>query len=294
MRSTLRPRRTGARELDSKRRASLPGVDELFRSTATPPARTDAQEEAGRPAPGAPPERQPLTPGGEPPGRQRYGWQRETDDVAGDAAAGDAGEGASPYAAARAAAIDRLAEDAVAGADPSGAPAHTSAAVSASVGTLLSFLTTAVDARHAVEIGAPDAAASWWLVTSMAPGGTLTVIGEDAARVAPSREMLASVGSDVRVRTIPGAPSDVLGRLSDRGYELMVVRGACAADRSLRDHALRLLRSGAIVVVLDLVEDPGSNAGQGLVRDLIDDPRFHVALVPGGAGMAVARLTSTA
>jgi predicted O-methyltransferase YrrM len=139
-----------------------------------------------------------------------------------------------------------------------------------------------------VEVGSDDPAAAWWVVSSMATGGTLTIVSQSAAAI--TREEVLGHRSDIRVRTIPGTPEDVLGRLSDGGYELMVVRGAAAGDRTLREEAIRLLRPGAVLIVLDLADGTADGRSHALVRDLADDPRFHVSVVPAGAGVALARL----
>ncbi len=117
------------------------------------------------------------------------------------------------------------------------------------VGAALRFLTCAAGARTAVEIGTGCGTSGIWLLRGMRPGSTLTSVDIEPEYQRMARKAFSQAGfAQNQARLILGRALDVLPRLSDDAYDLVF----CDADpRDYADYltaALRLLRSGGIVV----------------------------------------------
>jgi len=160
-------------------------------------------------------------------------------------------------------------------------------AVTPGAGAALRFLASALGARSVVEIGTGTGVSGLWLLQGMRPDGVLTTVDVEAEHQRLARTGFAEAGvPSARVRTIAGAALDVLPRLTDGHYDLVVVdadRRECAA---YLDQALRLLRLGG-VVVLDhalaggRVADPAQRDVQTVaVRDLVQSVTEREDLVP--------------
>lgn len=219
------------------RRASLPGADELFRSTAS---------------------RQPVE--APPPLAKPPVDDRLMSELVEFAAEEDA--------------TQRSARDRLSGPAPSIA-----------TGSLLSWLAATARARHVVSVGAPAGVLGLWLLRGMEVSGLLTSITTDEADHRLGRAVFDEAGLTERVRSIAGGPDDVLPRLSDGGYDLVSWSAPVEHPREVRDHVLRLLRSGGVLVVVDVT----SGGRDRLVRDLVDDPRCRVVVLPTDDGAALAR-----
>lgn len=175
------------------------------------------------------------------------------------------------------------------------AQADPAALPSRSVGAALRLIARLVDASHVIEWGSSWGISAGWLLEGMQPEGTLTSIDADPTAQARSRATLADLGIDhSRVRIITGHPAEVLPRLTDGAYDLIVVPLAGAADADVRpsprevlDQAQRLLRPGGALVALSASEDD-VRADHGLAAHLRDDDEWTAALLTVGAGMVVA------
>ncbi len=112
---------------------------------------------------------------------------------------------------------------------------------------LLAFLAATTRARAVVEIGTGSGETGLALLRGMAPDGTLTTIDVDPElQRAARRTFLAAGYSPGRVRLINGVAPEVLPRLTDGGYDLVV---AHAADEDYLAEAVRLLRPGGVVAL---------------------------------------------
>ncbi len=140
--------------------------------------------------------------------------------------------------------------------------------VSQGAGSFLSFLAHLISAQSVVEVGTGSGVGSLWLLRGMIESGTLTSIDNEAehARIARIAFSEAQI-SPQRYRLITNPVVDVMGKLTDRAYDLVVLRHD-AEDLSFSiDEAYRMLRTGGVLVIDNFF-------GQGKVSDPAQrDPR---------------------
>ncbi|MFV2144273.1 MULTISPECIES: O-methyltransferase [Isoptericola] len=171
--------------------------------------------------------------------------------------------------------------------------------VSPGTGALLQVVAAAVRARAVVEIGTGAGVAALWLLRGMAPDGVLTTIDPESEHQRAAKVAFAEEGVPVhRTRTIVRPPLDVLPRLTDSAYDLVLVAIDPQAYADYVEAAVRLLRPGGVLVVVDAllggrVADPDRrDETTALVRRLAqvvrDDERLTPAMVPVGEGTLLA------
>lgn len=164
---------------------------------------------------------------------------------------------------------------------------------------MLQLLAAALRATAVVEIGTGAGVSGLWLLRGMAPDGVLTSIDTEAEHQRAAKEAFAEAGfRPTRVRTITGRAGDVLPRLTDGAYDLVLADGD---PLDLADHveqAVRLLRPGGVLAVAhalgrDQVPDPArrdavTTALREGLRVVRDDDRLVPALVGSGDGLLLA------
>lgn len=163
----------------------------------------------------------------------------------------------------------------------------------------LTFLAAAVGARSVVEIGTGTGVSGLHLLAGMAPDGILTTIDIEAEYQRAAKKSFTEAGiAPTRTRLINGRALDVLPRLTDGAYDLVVVDGARTEFPQYVAEALRLLRPGGILVMDgalagDKVADPTQrDADTVAVRDagrlVRDDENLIAMLAPLGDGLLAA------
>ncbi|GAA1972603.1 O-methyltransferase [Isoptericola halotolerans] len=173
------------------------------------------------------------------------------------------------------------------------------ASVSPGTGALLQVVAAALRARAVVEIGTGAGVASLWMLRGMAPDGVLTTIDAESEHQRAAKLAYAEEGVPVhRTRTIVRPPLDVLPRLTDGAYDLVLVAIDPHARAEYVEAAVRLLRPGGVLVVVDAllggrVLDPDRHdETTALVRRLAhavrEDERLVPAMVPVGDGILLA------
>jgi predicted O-methyltransferase YrrM len=172
-------------------------------------------------------------------------------------------------------------------------------AVSTGSGAVLRLLATALRATAVVEVGTGAGVSGLWLLRGMAPEGVLTTIDTEAEHQRAAKEGFTDAGvRPTRVRTITGRALDVLPRLTDGGYDLVLLDGDPLELPATVEHGLRLLRPGGVLAVAhalaaDRVPDPArrdelTTTLREVVRSLRDDERVVPALLPSGDGLLLA------
>jgi predicted O-methyltransferase YrrM len=168
-------------------------------------------------------------------------------------------------------------------------------------GAALRLLAALLGARAVVEIGTGAGVSGLWLLRGMSPDGILTSVDIEAEHQRNAREIFAAEGvAPSRLRLITGRALDVLPRLADASYDLVLVDGDKQEYAEYLEQALRLLRPGGVVAVDNALwhdrvadpaqRDPDTVAIRSLVRAVGEDERLVPALLPVGDGLLTAVL----
>lgn len=154
-------------------------------------------------------------------------------------------------------------------------------------GAMLSVLTAALAARAVVEIGTGAGVSGVYLLRGMPDDGVLTTIDVEVENQRAAREAFTEAGIRAnRTRLIPGRALDVLPRLTDAAYDLVLMDADKVEYGAYLDQAIRLLRRGGVVAVdnalwHDRVADPAQrDEATTAVREMGKTVRDHEGLVP--------------
>lgn len=182
-------------------------------------------------------------------------------------------------------------------AEDSGVPA-----LSPSGTAILTLLAATVQAQAVVEVGTGTGVSGAALLAGMTPGGTLTTIDTEAAYQRYAREAFESLGSEApRARFIAGRALDVLPRMSDGAYDMVVIDADNTEYPAILEQAQRLLRIGGLVVFAGIgidgvLADPARrDAEASAVKETAEALRSEGTWIPGlmveGSGLLVGCLT---
>jgi predicted O-methyltransferase YrrM len=160
------------------------------------------------------------------------------------------------------------------------------------VGAMLRLLAGMGSVRHAVEIGAAGGVSATWLIAGMGARGVLTSIEADTHLHGLATAGVAETGVGDRVRSILGDPATVVDRLSDDGYDLVLLQGDPAAHARLLPDVERLLRPGGLLVARRVLG--GSTDSTALVESVAVDPWSGATVLPVDDGLLLARLAPDA
>lgn len=167
-------------------------------------------------------------------------------------------------------------------------------------GAFLQMLARAIQVHSAVELGTGTGVGTLWLADGIKEGGTLTSIDAEAEHVHLARQACDEMGiSPQRVRLIHGAPYEILRKLTDSGYDMIVVREYSDESGDLIEQAHRVLRSGGVCLlvhalhggkVADLAQrDEVTVFRRELLRNFrADRERWTCSLVGVGDGLFMA------
>jgi len=172
---------------------------------------------------------------------------------------------------------------------------------------LLRLLAVTQGAQAVVEVGTGTGVSGSALLAALGDSGTLTTIDVEAEHQRVARETFAALGYDhVRTRLIAGRALQVLPRLADAAYDMVVADADRTEYPAILHQAARLLRPGGIVAfasVLGYLQQ--SRAGttlsrragahqdeaaamEELVRSVHGDDRWLGAMIPVDDGLLVA------
>ncbi|MEO6142909.1 MAG: O-methyltransferase [Dermatophilaceae bacterium] len=171
--------------------------------------------------------------------------------------------------------------------------------VRAAVGAVLRLLAAAVNAKAVVEVGTGAGVSGLWLLSGMPSDGILTTIDIEAEHQRAAKLAYAAAGiAPQRTRVIAGPALDVLPRLTDAAYDMVMIDGDKREYPQYVEQALRLLRSGGVLVLdnmlwHDLVADPANRDEttttlRDLGKALRDNDSLLAALLPVGDGILAA------
>lgn len=172
---------------------------------------------------------------------------------------------------------------------------------SPTLGAFLRVLASAMGAEAVVQVGADSGVSGLYLLDGMADGGVLTSIESVPVRDRAARETFRMAETGNRVRSITGDPHEVIARLTDGAYDLVLV-GADVTDRAAYlDHARRLLRAGGTAIFLgvfgpddDVLDqarrEPEVVAARRFLDEVMEDEQLRCALLPMDHGTLVIEL----
>lgn len=171
--------------------------------------------------------------------------------------------------------------------------------VGTGTGAALRMLAAANRSRSVVEIGTGAGVSGLWLLSGMPADGILTTIDISSEHQHAAKASFAQAGyPPQRTRAIVGSALSVLPRLTDGGYDLVLVDGEKTEYPAYVEQALRLLRPGGVLAIdnmlwHDQVADPAARDEvtrvlRDLGKQLRDDERLDTALLPVGDGLLIA------
>jgi predicted O-methyltransferase YrrM len=163
------------------------------------------------------------------------------------------------------------------------------------VGALLAIATATLHASSILEIGTGTGVSGLWLLRG-APGATLTSIDTELDHHSHARAAFTRAGfGPAKVRLITGSAGEVLPRMNEASYDVVLV-DADPADRIEHvEHALRLVRVGGTVLVTHAllggrVADPAQRGdavadARALLSELSASDAVAIAVSPAGDGL---------
>ncbi|MDR2114154.1 MAG: O-methyltransferase [Bifidobacteriaceae bacterium] len=172
-------------------------------------------------------------------------------------------------------------------------------APSPGAGALLEVLAGAVKAGNAVEIGTSAGVAIIHLLSAMPEGGIVTSVDVEAEHQHAARQALQEAGvTAAQVRLINSRPAEVLPRLADGAYDLVLLGGNKLDYQDRLVDALRLLRPGGVLAVDGALfhgrvpdparRDPVTVTVREVGRELRERDDITLALNAAGDGLLVA------
>ncbi len=123
------------------------------------------------------------------------------------------------------------------------------APVSAAVGSQIAVLAAATAARSIVEIGTGAGVSGLWVLRG-APQAVLTTIDNEPEHLAAARQSFAEARIPAtKARFITGRAADVLPRMNEASYDIVLVDADPENVIEYVEHGLRLVRTGGMVLV---------------------------------------------
>jgi predicted O-methyltransferase YrrM len=117
-------------------------------------------------------------------------------------------------------------------------------------GAFLKYVASLISAQSVVEIGTGSAVGTLWLLKGVISSGVITTIDPEVQHVQIAKEVLAEADiAPNRYRLITSEYLDVMRKLADRAYDLVVFRGDPEDIFDVIDEAHRILRVGGILAI---------------------------------------------
>ena len=168
-------------------------------------------------------------------------------------------------------------------------------AVSPGVGAQLAVLAATSNAANIIEIGTGVGVSGLWMLAG-APHATLTSIDIEVDHQQAARKAFVASGIPAnRIRLITGRAREVLPRMNEQAYDLVLVDADAASVIEYVEHGLRLVRTGGTVAVAHAllrgrVSDPAHrddtvSAFRTLLREIAESEAVVSSLSPIGDGL---------
>lgn len=169
---------------------------------------------------------------------------------------------------------------------------------SPAVGNFLKFVTQLISAKSVIEIGTSSGVGGLWVLQGLASDGVLTTIDAEREHSKIARNIFEEADIPVtKYRIITGNLIDVVGKLADDSYELLITRDAMDLFEVVQESHRLLKRGGLLVVdqalsggkVADTTQrDPESISRRDAIKVIKEDARWSSSVIPIGAGILVA------
>jgi predicted O-methyltransferase YrrM len=172
--------------------------------------------------------------------------------------------------------------------------------VSQGAGAYLAFLAQLLKAQSVVEVGTGSGVGSLWLLDGMLKSGTLTSIDDEMEHSSIAKIAFAEAEiAPSRFRLITNPVMEVMTKLTDRAYDLVIYRHNPEDLTYAISEAQRILRSGGVFIIDNFfgggkVSDPAQRdpktvalreAGKALKAD---SESWAISLIPVGDGLLLA------
>ncbi|MBC7725892.1 MAG: O-methyltransferase [Burkholderiaceae bacterium] len=168
-------------------------------------------------------------------------------------------------------------------------------AVSPAVGAQIALVAAATGATNMIEIGTGAGVSGLWLFRG-APSAVLTSIDIEAEHQQEARKAFLDSGITTnRIRLITGRALDVLPRMNERSYDIVLVDADPGKVIEYVEHGLRMVRAGGTVIVTHAlwrgrVSDPAKRdettvGYRTLLREIAGSEAVISALSPVGDGL---------
>ena len=166
-------------------------------------------------------------------------------------------------------------------------------------GALLRVLAVATGAKSVIEVGTGAGVSGLYLMGGMVADGQLVSIDVEGEHQRAAREAFTEAGiAPNRYRLINGSAADVLPRMRENAYVLVLIDADKGTYSVYYEQAIRMLRPGGVMAFdnalwSDRVADPSRrDADTVVLRDLgktvRDDDRLVSVLLAAGDGLLVA------
>jgi len=166
------------------------------------------------------------------------------------------------------------------------------------VGNFLKFATQLTGAKSVVEIGTSSGVGGLWVLQGLPNDGVLTTIDAEREHSKIARTVFEEADiSAAKYRIITGNLIDVVGKLADNSYELIITRDAMDLFEIVQE-SFRLLKSGGLLIIDQALSngkvadstqrDPESIARRDAIKVIKEDARWSSSVIPIGAGILVA------
>jgi predicted O-methyltransferase YrrM len=117
-------------------------------------------------------------------------------------------------------------------------------------GAFLKYVASLISAQAVVEIGTGSGVGTLWLLKGVMNSGVITTIDPEVQHIQIAKQVLADADiAPNRYRLITSDYLDVMRKLADRAYDLVVFRGEPEDILDVVDEAHRILRVGGILAI---------------------------------------------
>jgi len=166
------------------------------------------------------------------------------------------------------------------------------------VGNFLKFATKLINSKSVVEIGTGSGVGGLWLLQGMPIDGVLTTIDSEREHSKIARNIFEEAGiTSTKYRIITGKLIEVVGKLADNSYELVVIRPALDLFDMVAE-SYRLLKPNGLLIIDQVLSggkvadstqrDPESISRRDVIKVIKEDERWQATVIPIGAGLLVA------